>query len=575
MRCCDFRTTSYNDDTESTARDSPPSQFEDPRPPVVPPKPDEIKQLIQIECRTIPDNGNFMSSERIRKGAKDFFAKNSNLEHQISVSVSNDASISRRPPALFTDSFVGAGTEFNVHSPTGSVFQNSKTTPSDSGYDTSSKNVFEMNMQSNSVQHPQIRNNACYLHQSSSNSPPPLTSVRSDPMLQPGDPFSVSCPASAFSRSDSNATEHTSGCGGSGAHLTTQFNPSSTNPFTFPTTEANSELLSGVLSDSCSPSNSSSKHRGSNRDSLNVKGCSNILMYHQTPQSFGTGGVTSSKICNSQAFSDDTSLSSDRDPQNVLNFSTNNPFYNYVLQTPPNMSDNSAKAALNNPGQIMKSNWSTDGSSAGQPSQKFNSNENFQKSTTAPVSASSCESVHSANQSERSSTSSIFFSKKVLFGLYDKGRNKFYQPPASGMSPSTFGNWIPPNSDNFDYNTAFYPHNMHSSKSSTLPLRPKISKKFVDNDSLEEHDDTKFLRGNANDPSMLARRNVTATWKVPKVPRFWLNLRRKGKNPPNKIRTCIVELAQDPSTNLYQRVNSLIEKYSKETAPTSEILTQV
>ena len=357
---------------------------------------------------------------------------------------------------------------------------------------------------------------------------------------------------------------------------------------------------SGVHSDGCASSSSSKPlhtHYPSNRlnnlnsmnnssinGSLNVTGCSNIL-YQQYPSPinaqtspFMENNFLLSKTCNSHqhAFSDDTSLSSGREELHVLqqsfvNFSSNNPFYNYAFQH--QLSDNSAKDIIagNNP-TIAQSNWSTNGNLV-PANQKCNSAENFQKSVTAPVSASSCESVHSANQSERSSTSSIFASKKVLLGLYEKGRNRLYEPPASGMSPNTFGNWISPTNDSFEYNTNFV--SQIQNRSSTLPMRQRMVKKSPDNDSQEEHEDSKFWVDHGIDQNPPCnKRNAQASWKVPKVPRFWVNLRRKGKNSSNKIRSCIIELAQDQNTNFYRLVQNILDKVLREQDATN-ILSQV
>ncbi len=556
-----FRNFSCNDDTEGTTREGSLPETFDSRPPAVPPKSQEIKERMQqgrgkmqsIVSPTPPvtSASNFVTLDDVQRTARNHF-----------LLTENNAARGRH-----TELFSG---ELTIPSPTGSVLYNSKATPSDSGYETS-RNVFDAKLNQ------QLQQDIYNLGSTS-----PLSTGVSDAKLDPQDhhPFSLSCPPSAFSRSDSNATEHTSGAanvsGQYGGNLS-QVNPS--NPFQFPGREepvfslASHQHHVGCGGPGTLSSTSSSRAPLSNRDSQTFSGCSNRV--YLPPFN------NNNNNCNSAAFSDDASVSSG----SKLELSSNNPFkpmLSALTASQHNQISSHRPLSSENTIQIPNFLWNSQNSQAvsttlvGNQHLKCSSAENVQNSNVVPVTASSCESVRSANQSERSSTSSIFNSRKVLSGLYVDGRSG--APLSGGLSPSSFGNWMPPDMENTckEYNAASV--NRINCKSSTLPRKNISGRQNTQcENSLEEHEYTWACQPGSlrdNSPILDLYEPVGGTNVQRRRPnrimcRLNLHLRRKGRNPSVKIRDFIVELANDHSSLFHSKVEVLLQRFSKELDPST------
>ena len=544
-------------------------------PPKIPPKTDEIRQLIKqdMESKIISSSShcsntttsatvvtpattasNFETLDKLREyappdmldgsGGLGLFNSTSmnppngtSTMHQFSPAYRDRKTSSDKHHSInathITSPFVGT-----LNLPTmESELQSPKATPSDSGYDTSSRNVFERKLFQNNQGTSASRNADKICAQKRFNNELSLIHTES---------YSKSCPSNDMKdksqRVQSVGFAHTSPI-------------NSSNPFTFP--ESNEEeSLSKMWSNSPGPF-------------IDYPQCSR----HQGASAKGNCNVNR---ISAGAFSDDTSiLSSDS-----MILSSNNPFKNLI----------SAPVGANR-GHITSSELHRATATNHQP--KYNSSENFSANhtvttTATPITASSCESIRSVNQSERSSSSSILASTKVLSGLYDRGRSKFCDAPSrGGMSPNSFGTWFLGTSD-------FKSAAAVTTDAPTLPRKKNpntISLENNDNlspsESQEDHPLTQssaaYLLENVNAPVSTsvsnARANriqkrhpyIPASWKVPRI---WAYLRRRGKNSSTKIRDCIMNLANDPNSNFSRLIKNTVDKYAKE-SDQSILLNQV
>ena len=551
-----FRTASCEDDLEDPFGSSSSVCLD---PPKIPPKTDEIRQLIKqdMESKILSSSSshncssttstaaavvpastasNFETLDKLREyappdmldgggdgGSSGFVPNNSAAilyNPGFKERKTSDKHHSVNSNCHINSAFVGSLNLTTLES----ELQSPKATPSDSGYDTSSRNVFESKLFS------QKRFN---------NELPGLCSRLPLPYSES---FSRSCPSNDVK--EKSTREHK-----------TVFEPSpinSSNPFTFPESNEEESL--------CKMWNNSSGGGGGS--------------FMDYPQCSRHQGASAKINCNvnrisAGAFSDDTSiLSSDS-----MILSSNNPFKNLISQP----------AGVNRGHSHIRSS-ELHGATGANHQPKYNSSENFSAAnnitvttTATPVTASSCESIRSVNQSERSSSSSILASSKVLSGLYDRGRSKFCDAPSHvAMSPNSFGNWFLGTPD-------LKSSPVVTNDAPTLPLKKNPNTVSLENDnnspseSQEDHplaqSSAAYLLNNVNSTAASAACNaranrqqkkhpyIRASWKVPRI---WAYLRRRGKNSSTKIRDCIMNLANDPNSNFSRLIKNTVDKYAKE-----------